>query len=426
MENVMNSEVDIKVLMQQIGKQAKAAATKLALAATTQKNDALNKSAAEIRKRKKDIIAANNKDMAIAEGRGLTGAMLDRLKLDETRIEAIAKSIEDIAKLDDPVGDIIDTKVRPNGLQISRVRVPLGVVGIIFESRPNVIADAGTLCLKSGNAAILRCGSESPHSSRAIHSCLVTGLKKAGLPEASIQLIPTQDRAAVGELLGLSEYVDIIVPRGGKSLIERVQNDSRVPVMAHLDGICHIYIDEGADLEKATNITQNAKLRRTGICGAAETLLIDKKIAADFAPVILSRLQEEGCEIRADKIIKNIFPAALEASEEDWTTEYLDAIISVRAVDGVQGAIDHIANFGSNHTESIITESAEHAEKFLNEVDSAIVMHNASTQFADGGEFGMGAEIGISTGKMHARGPVGLAELTSYKYQVRGNGQVRP
>ncbi len=426
MENVMNSEVDIKALMKQIGKQAKAAAAKLALAPTAQKNDALINAAAEIRAQKKSIMTANNKDMAIAEGRGLTGAMLDRLKLDDARIEAIAKSIEDIAKLDDPIGDVIDTKERPNGLQISRVRVPLGVVGIIFESRPNVTADAGVLCLKSGNAAILRCGSESAHSSRAIHKCLVTGLKNAALPEASIQLIPTQDRAAVGELLGLSEYVDIIVPRGGKSLIERVQNDSRVPVMAHLDGICHIYIDEDADLEKATNITQNAKLRRTGICGAAETLLIDKKIAADYAPVILSRLQDEGCEIRADKMIKEIFPAAVEASEEDWTTEYLDAIISVRAVDGVQGAIDHITDFGSNHTDSIITESAEHAEKFLNEVDSAIVMHNASTQFADGGEFGMGAEIGISTGKMHARGPVGLAELTSYKYQVRGNGQVRP
>lgn len=426
MENVMNSEVDIKALMKQIGKQAKAAATKLALVPTAQKNDALIKAAAEIRAQKKSIMMANNKDMAIAEGRGLTGAMLDRLKLDDERIEAIAKSIEDIAKLDDPIGDVLDTKERPNGLQISRVRVPLGVVGIIFESRPNVTADAGVLCLKSGNAAILRCGSESAHSSRAIHKCLVTGLKNAGLPEASIQLIPTQDRAAVGELLGLSEYVDIIVPRGGKSLIERVQNDSRVPVMAHLDGICHIYIDENADLEKATNITQNAKLRRTGICGAAETLLIDKKIAADFAPAILSRLQEEGCEIRADKMIRDVFPAAIEASEEDWTTEYLDAIISVRAVDGVQGAIDHITDFGSNHTDSIITESAEHAEKFLNEVDSAIVMHNASTQFADGGEFGMGAEIGISTGKMHARGPVGLAELTSYKYQVRGNGQVRP
>ncbi len=332
MENIMNSEIDIKVLMQNIGKNAKTAAAKLALAPTAQKNEALTAAANEIRSQKKAIITANNKDMAIAEGRGLTGAMLDRLMLDDARIEAIATSIEDIAKLEDPIGTTLDTTERPNGLIISRVRVPLGVIGVIFESRPNVTADAGVLCLKSGNAAILRCGSESAHSSRAIHQCLVKGLKKAGLPETSIQLIPTQDRSAVGELLSMSEFVDIIVPRGGKSLIERVQKDSSVPVMAHLDGICHVYIDEDADPEKALSITHNSKLRRTGICGSAETLLIDKKIAKDIAPIILENLAENGCEIRGDKDIQKLFPAAIEASEEDWRTEYLDAIISVRVV----------------------------------------------------------------------------------------------
>lgn len=426
MENRLNSEVDIEILMQEIGKQAKAAAAILALATTEQKNAALTAAASEIRAGIYAIITANNKDMAIAEGRGLKGAMLDRLMLDDQRIEAIATSIEDIVKLPDPIGDVLETKVRPNELEISKVRVPLGVIGVIFESRPNVTADAGVLCLKSGNAAILRCGSESVHSSRAIHQCLTKGLKEAGLPETSIQLIPTQDRAAVGELLRLSEYVDIIVPRGGKGLIERVQKDSRVPVMAHLDGICHVYIDADADIKKAVDVTFNAKLRRTGICGSAETLLIDEKIANEYAPAILSRLADNGCEIRGDKKITEIFPSAVEASEQDWSTEYLDAIISVRVVDGIQGAIDHIAKYGSSHTDSIITENPTTAEKFLNEVDSAIVIHNASTQYADGGEFGMGAEIGISTGKMHARGPVGLAELTSYKYQVRGNGQVRP
>ncbi|MCB2090515.1 MAG: glutamate-5-semialdehyde dehydrogenase [Alphaproteobacteria bacterium] len=422
----MTNENDIKILMQSIGKKAKRASEILALAPTKQKDDALKAAAAEIRKAKNDIIAANKKDMDIAVGRGLAGAMLDRLMLDETRIESIARSIEDIIDLKDPIGDILSEKIRPNGLKISQVRVPLGVIGIIFESRPNVTADAGTLCLKSGNASILRCGSESAHSSRMIHACLVKGLKKAGLPEEAIQLIPTQDRAAVGELLKLSEYVDIIVPRGGKSLIERVQNESRVPVMAHLDGICHVYIDADADLEKAVSISVNAKMRRTGICGSAETLLIDKKAIDSHLTPILSALHEKGCEIRGDKDVVKAFNESREATEEDWGTEYLDAIISVRVVDGVQGAIDHIAKYGSNHTDSIITENSKAAEKFLNEVDSAIVMHNASTQYADGGEFGMGAEIGISTGKMHARGPVGLEQLTSYKYQVRGNGQIRP
>ena len=422
----MKSENDIKVLMLQIGKYAKVASGILGLASTEQKNNALLAAASAVRDAKDDILSANKKDMEIAKGRNLAGAMLDRLLLDEERVEAIAKSIEDIAALKDPIGDILETIDRPNGLKISRVRVPLGVIGVIFESRPNVTADAGVLCLKSGNASILRCGSESAHSSRAIHACLADGLKSAGLPETAIQLIPTQDRTAVGELLGLSKYVDIIVPRGGKGLIERVQNDSRVPVMAHLDGICHIYIDGNADLNKAISVTLNAKMRRTGICGSAETLLIDQKVVDSHLLPILTELKSEGCEIRGDKIVLEKFDGAIEATEEDWTTEYLDAIISVKVVDGVEGAINHIAKYGSQHTDSIITENEKVAEKFLNEVDSAIVIHNASTQYADGGEFGMGAEIGISTGKMHARGPVGLEQLTSYKYQVRGNGQTRP
>lgn len=422
----MDKENDIKILMQRIGKNAKRASEILALSSTEEKNNALTTAAIEIRAAKTDILEANQKDMEIAKARDLAGAMLDRLMLDEERIESIATSIEDIAKLDDPIGDVMETNIRPNGLEISRIRVPLGVIGVIFESRPNVTADAGILCLKSGNASILRCGSESAHSSRMIHSCLVKGLIKAGLPENAIQLIPTQDRSAVGELLGLSEYVDIIVPRGGKSLIARVQNDSRVPVMAHLDGICHVYVDADADLQKAIDITLNAKLRRTGVCGSAETLLIDKSIAESHMTKILTALKEKGCEIRGDKTVTTKFSGAIDATEEDWFTEYLEAIISVRVVNGVSGAIEHISKYGSHHTDSIITENIENAEKFLNEVDSAIVIHNASTQYADGGEFGMGAEIGISTGKMHARGPVGLKELTSYKYQVRGNGQTRP
>lgn len=422
----MNNEKDIKELMQEIGKEAQKASSILSLASSEQKNNALLGAAAAVRISKDTILNANNKDMEIAKGRGLTGAMLDRLLLDDDRIEAIAKSIEDIVALKDPIGDVLETVERPNGLKISRVRVPLGVIGVIFESRPNVTADAGVLCLKSGNASILRCGSESAHSSRAIHSCLKEGLNSANLPETAIQLIPTQDRSAVGELLGLAEYVDIIVPRGGKGLIERVQNDSRVPVMAHLDGICHIFIDGEADLEKSVAITLNAKMRRTGICGSAETLLIDQKVTDSHLLPVLNELQQNGCEIRGDKTVMENFEKTVEASEEDWSTEYLDAIISVKIVDGVQGAINHIAKYGSQHTDSIITENTSIAEKFLNEVDSAIVIHNASTQYADGGEFGMGAEIGISTGKMHARGPVGLQQLTSYKYQVRGNGQTRP
>lgn len=416
----------MKDMMLDMGKAAKAAAYSLANVSTEQKNTALLAAARFMRADKAVILAANKKDMTIAEERGLGGAMLDRLLLDDQRIEDIAASLVAIAELPDPVGDVMAQWDRPNGLNISRVRVPLGVIGIIYESRPNVTSDAGALCLKSGNAAILRGGSESAKSSRAIHACLTQGLAEAGLSPDCIQLIPTQDRSAVGELLGLVGYVDIIVPRGGKSLIERVQNDSRVPVMAHLDGICHVYVDKDADLEKAVAITLNAKMRRTGVCGAAETLLIDEAALNSHLPAIIDALKTSGCELRGDKKVVLLDEAIIPAKEEDWDTEYLEAILSLKTVDGVDGAIQHIARHGSHHTDCIITENAKTAEKFLHEVDSAIVMHNSSTQFADGGEFGMGAEIGISTGKIHARGPVGLEQLTSYKYQVRGNGQTRP
>lgn len=417
---------DLAALMTGIGAAAKAAAAELAKTPTAAKNAALTAAAAAIRAHVGDILAANAQDMATAKAQGVAGAMLDRLLLTPDRVEGIATGLEAVAALPDPVGKVMETWTRPNGLEISRVRVPLGVIGIIYESRPNVTADAGALCLKSGNAAILRGGTESALSSRAIHVCLEEGLHAAGLPEAAIQLIPTQDRQAVGILLGMSDSVDIIVPRGGKSLIERVQKDSKVPVMAHLDGICHVYVDKAADLDKAVKVTLNAKMRRTGICGAAETLLVDKAALNTHLRPVLDALAERGCEIRADDTVRQLYPTAKAATEEDWHTEYLDAIISVAAVDGIEGAIDHITRYGSHHTDSIITEDKAVAEKFLDEVDSAIVLHNASTQFADGGEFGFGAEIGISTGKLHARGPVGLEQLTSYKYVVRGDGQTRP
>ncbi|WP_339862829.1 glutamate-5-semialdehyde dehydrogenase [Paremcibacter congregatus] len=422
----MTTEHNISTMMQAMGQAAKTAAQSLALATTDQKNAALQAAAQALRAQQETILKANARDMEIAEARHLAPALLDRLMLDPARIEAMAGSLDAIALLPDPVGDVMAAWDRPNGLNISRVRVPLGVIGIIYESRPNVTADAGALCLKSGNAAILRGGSESARSSKAIHDCLKEGLRAARLPEEAIQVIPTQDRAAVGELLGLVQYVDIIVPRGGKSLIERVQQDSRVPVMAHLDGICHVYIDKDADLEKAVAITLNAKMRRTGICGATETLLVDQDVLDSHLPTIIDALKIAGCELRGDKAVQALDESILPAQEADWTTEYLDAILSIRTVDGVTGAIDHIARYGSQHTDCIITENAATAEIFLTRVDSAIVMHNSSTQFADGGEFGMGAEIGISTGKMHARGPVGLEQLTSYKYQVRGDGQTRP
>ncbi len=413
-------------MMQEIGAQAQSASQILALASCEQKNHALLKAAQAIRNHKEKILAANKKDIDRAKERGLSPALIDRLLLDDARTENIAASIEAIAKLDDPVGHIMDRWQRPNQLNISRIRVPLGVIGIIYESRPNVTADAGILCLKSGNAAVLRCGSESKYSSRALHKALVEGLIAAGLPKESIQLIPTQDREAVGELLKLQDYVDIIIPRGGKGLIKRVQEESRIPVIAHLDGICHIYLESSAAIDKAVDIIHNAKMRRTGICGAAETLLVERAALSSHLPAILDRLISSGCEIRGDSDVQKLNPKILPAFEEDWKTEYLEAVFSIKTVENTAQAIAHIARYGSHHTDCIITENPLHAEKFLNEVDSAIVMHNASTQFADGGEFGMGAEIGISTGKMHARGPVGLEQLTSYKYQVRGNGQIRP
>jgi len=421
----MDDVRQIASLMADMGMRARTAAKGLALAPTEAKNAALTEAAAALRADTSDILAANEKDMAYGRDKGLSGAMLDRLMLDGARIDAIAKGLEAIAALPDPVGGVIAEWDRPNGLHIARVRVPLGVIGVIYESRPNVTADAGALCLKAGNAVLLRGGSESFHSSAAVHTCLVKGLEKAGLPKDSIQLVPTRDRAAVGEMLTMNGVIDIIVPRGGRSLVERVQTESRVPVFAHLEGICHVYIDGAADPRQALEITVNAKMRRTGICGAAETLLVDRKAKA-MLPAILDALIEKGCEIRGDADVQAMDARVKHATAEDWDTEYLDAILSVKFVDGVEGAIEHIAAHSSGHTESIVTKDAATAQKFLTEVDSAIVMHNASTQFADGGEFGMGAEIGIATGRIHARGPVGLEQLTSFKYQVRGTGQTRP
>jgi glutamate-5-semialdehyde dehydrogenase len=412
--------------MQQLGSAARAAAAVLALAPTTQKNEALRAAAAALRARTPEILAANARDLAAAEARGTAASLMDRLKLDEARVEGIAKGLEDVAALPDPIGAVMAEWERPNGLKIARVRVPLGVIGIIYESRPNVTADAGGLCLKSGNACILRGGSDSFESSRAITACMQAGLKAAGLPEASIQLVPTVDRAAVGIMLTMTDHIDVIIPRGGKSLIKRVAEESRIPVIKHLDGICHVYVDAAADSGKARDIVLNAKMRRTSVCGAAETLLVDRKAAPAQLPGLIGALIEAGCEVRGDEATQTLDDRVVPATAADWDTEYLDAIISVRVVDGVNAAIDHINRHGSHHTDSIVTENAGAAETFLNNVDSGIVLWNASTQFADGGEFGMGAEIGISTGKLHARGPVGAEQLTSYKYQVRGSGQIRP
>ena len=413
--------------MAPIGRAAVEAAQVLALAGTGQKNAALTAAATALRTRTADILAANARDMKAGEAAGLSGAMLDRLKLDAARIEAMAQGVEQIAALPDPVGTVIAEWERPNGLRIQRVRVPLGVIGIIYESRPNVTCDAGALCLKSGNAAILRGGSESHHSSTAIHACLAEGLRAAALPDACIQLVPTTDRAAVGYMLGaMTDSIDVIVPRGGKSLVARVQQEARVPVIGHLEGNCHVYVDRAADLNMARAIVKNAKLRRTGICGAAETLLVDEGCVATHLAPIVRDLLNASCEVRGDATVQAVDPRVKAATEEDWYTEYLDAIIAAKVVRGVDDAIVHIARYGSAHTESIVTDDPVAAEKFLSRVDSAIVLHNASTQFADGGEFGMGAEIGISTGKLHARGPVGVEQLTSFKYVVRGNGQCRP
>ena len=418
---------DVQGVMRDIGARARASAHALGLASPDAKNRALTSAAASIRARSHEIIAANARDLEAAEKAGATKANLDRLMLDEKRIEGVARGVEDIAALPDPVGRLLATFERPNGLRIERVATPLGVVGVIYESRPNVTADAGALCLKAGNAVILRGGSDSFHSSTLIHQCLVDGLRAANLPEAAIQLVPTRDRAAVGEMLrGLDGNVDVIVPRGGKSLVARVQHEARVPVFAHLEGIVHVYVDAAADLDMAKAILRNAKLRRTGICGAAETLLVDRAAAATHLAPLVKVLLDEGCEVRGDDSVRAADPRATAATEADWSTEYLDAIISAKVVDGLDAAMDHIERYGSHHTDCIITQDQGRAERFLREVDSAIVLHNASTQFADGGEFGFGAEIGIATGRMHARGPVGLEQLTSFKYRVRGSGQLRP
>ncbi len=417
---------DIASEMRRIAEAARAAARVLALADESSRNAALSGAAAAIRDEAGRIAEANAKDMAFARKKGLSPAMLDRLELTPERIEAMAAGLEAVAGLPDPLGRVLAEWERPNGLRIARVRVPLGVIGIIYESRPNVTADAGGLCLKAGNAAILRGGSESFHSSTAIADCLRAGLRHAGLPEAVIQMPPTRDRAAVGAMLTMPDLIDVIVPRGGRSLIERVMAESRVPVLAHLEGICSVYVHSSADPAMARHITLNAKMRRTGICGAAENLLIDRAVAAAQLPGIVDELAAAGCEVRGDDEARAIDARVVAASEADWETEYLDAIIAVKLVDGVDAAIDFINTHGSHHTDSIVTDEATAAERFLERVDSSIVMHNASTQFADGGEFGMGAEIGISTGRLHARGPVGTEQLTTYKYVVRGSGQTRP
>ena len=418
---------DTIALMADIGRRARTAARPLAIATTAAKNAALLAMADAIVAREQDILDANAIDISNGEESGLSASFMDRLKLNPARIRAVADGIREIAELKDPVGDVIAAWERPNGLRIERVRTPLGVVGVIYESRPNVTADAGALCLKAGNPVILRGGSDSLNSSAAIHACLVEGLKAAGLPEDAIQLVPTTDRAAVGEMLkGLGGALDVIIPRGGKSLVGRVQSEARVPVFAHLEGICHLYIDRSADLDMAVRIAVNAKMRRTGVCGAAETLLVDRAVASTHLAPILDALRAAGCEIHADQEVLKVFFDAKPATDADWVTEYLDAIIAVKLVDGISGAIEHIETFSSHHTEAIIAEDAKAVERFFNEIDSAILLHNASTQFADGGEFGMGAEIGIATGKMHARGPVGVEQLTSFKYRVRGSGQVRP
>lgn len=422
----MDGHSNIAAMMQTIGENAKEAATALAVASTEAKNSTLREMAASLRNRKPEIMAENDKDMAAGAEKGLTTAMLDRLKLDEDRIEGVAAGLEAIAGLIDPVGSIESAWDRPNGLQIERVRVPLGVIGVIYESRPNVTADAGGLCLKAGNAAILRGGSESFYSSRAIMSCLSDGLRAANLPEHAIQLVPVTDRVAVGEMLRMTDYIDVIVPRGGKSLIQRVSDESKVPLFKHLEGLCHTYVHEAANPEMALDIVVNAKMRRTGICGAMENLLIDRAIASGQLTNLVDRLVAAGCEVRGDPESCALDSRIIAASAEDWDTEYLDSIVSVKQVDGIDDAISFIRKHGSDHTEAIITDDAATAETFVNNVDSAIVMINASTQFADGGEFGMGAEIGISTGKLHARGPVGVEQLTSMKYIVRGTGQTRP
>ena len=425
-ERTLTSEPDLATTMAEIGRRARLAAARLALASAGAKVAALREAARAVRGRQDEILAVNARDLEEAESESLSPALRDRLALDPKRLEAIAEGLEAIAGLPDPVGRVLASWTRPNGLAIERVAVPLGVIGIIYESRPNVTADAGGLALKSGNAAILRGGSESFHASRALVAALRAGLRGGGLPEDAIQLVPTRDRAAVGLMLAMSGVIDIIVPRGGASLIERVQRESRIPVIAHLEGLCHTYFDGAADPAKARAIVLNAKMRRVSICGATETLLVDRKAAGTVLPPILADLRAAGCELRGDPEVLALDREVKPATEQDWCTEYLDAILAVRVVDGVGEAVAHIERFGSHHTDAIVTEDHAVAERFLREVDSAIVLVNASTQFADGGEFGMGAEIGISTQRLPPRGPVGAAELTTYKYLVRGSGQVRP
>lgn len=426
MLNKMDAGTDIAAILAEVGRKAKQAAAPLSIASPQQKNKALLAAADAVLASKDVILEANKLDLADAAQSGMAASFVDRLTLDDNRIQAIADGIRAIAALPDPVGEVIAEWDRPNGLHIERVRTPLGVIGVIYESRPNVTADAGALCLKAGNAVILRGGSDSARSSAAIHNALVAGLEAANLPADAIQIVPVTDRAAVGEMLkGLNGAIDVIVPRGGKSLVARVQSEARVPVFAHLEGICHLYIDKSADLDMARAIALNSKMRRTGICGSAETLLVDRGVASTHLVPILQDLAAKGCEIRASQDVLALYPDATSATEQDWSTEYLDAIISVKLVDGISDAIAHIGHYSSHHTEAVIAEDAEVVARFFNEIDSAILLHNASTQFADGGEFGMGAEIGIATGKMHARGPVGVEQLTSFKYRVRGNGQVR-
>ncbi|MBL6623524.1 MAG: glutamate-5-semialdehyde dehydrogenase [Rhizobiales bacterium] len=413
--------------MNDIGLKASLANTKLSTASNEEKNVALNSMADQIEKDQSMILLENKRDIELAKSNNISSAMIDRLSLDETGIKNIASSIRNVAKLNDPVGRVLDSWDRPNGLIIKRVSIPIGVIGIIYEARPNVTADAASLCLKSGNASILRSGSDSFHSSFAIYESIKNGLKTTSLDDNSIQFVPTKDREAVGLMLGgLNSNIDVIVPRGGKSLVSRVQNEAKVPVFGHLEGICHVYVNADADIEKAIDVTANAKMRRTSICGAAETLLIDKSIYKEYLPKILAKLDSLGCEVRGDQYVNGLFADAKDISEEDWSTEYLDAIISVKVVENIDEAISHIKKYGTGHTEAIITENENSAEYFFKHVDSSIILLNASTQFADGGEFGFGAEIGISTGRMHARGPIGLEQLTTFKYIVYGNGQIRP
>ena len=424
-KNLSEKDADIAAMIDRLGRQAKEAARHLAVVSAAAKEKALRGAAAALRCRAAKLLAANALDVAAAKEKNLTTASIDRLKLDPDRIEAMAVGLETIAALPDPVGDVVASWSRPNGLVIQRVRTPLGVVGVIYESRPNVTADAAALCLKAGNAVILRGGSESLRSAQVIAEAITEGLLQANLPEYAVQLVSTADRAAVGALLQLQNYIDVIVPRGGKSLVERVMAEARVPVFAHLEGLCHSYIHESADIDKARRIVVNAKMRRPGVCGATETLLVDRKIAPTVLPLLIEDLRKAGCELRGDLESRGIVPQMMPATEADWQTEYLEAILAIKIVANLDEAIDHISRYGSHHTDAIIAENEQAAEKFLTEVDSAIVLHNASTQFADGAEFGFGAEIGIATGRLHARGPVGVEQLTTFKYKLRGNGQIR-